>query len=320
MSRLLKKYRILVTPQEACRSLGCLPERLLDAIEITPTYGRLSNEKKLISLLKDKDAAVLDLEPIGPEVLKSCPYLKVISRFGEGCDSIDFKSAKKMGVRITKTRGASSLAVARHALTLILSLLHRITENDRNLKAGLWERKCNISENDIKLGIVGFGKIGQSLADLAQKLGFKILLYSRTHGASRYLFVDTLEELINLSDIISIHLPLTPETKHIISKDVIRKLSGKYLVNTARGGLVDEKALLESLENGGLLGYAADVFLNEPVKGVSKKLAGYPKVIASPHIAALDKITAVNMTKRAFENALNCLKNNHSEVISYADR
>ncbi|MDD4910377.1 MAG: NAD(P)-dependent oxidoreductase [Candidatus Omnitrophica bacterium] len=318
-SKAFTKYRILITPKEACESLSRLPDSLLEDIDLTSTYGRVDEPGKLISFLQDKDAVVLDLEPITSGMLESCRGLKVISRFGEGCDSIDLESARRFGVRVTRTRAVSSTAVARHTLALILSLTHRITENDRNLKKGLWLRKPNISEEAITLGVVGFGRIGQALADLAAMLGFKILLYNRTTKTDKYPCAHGLEEIIKLSDIISLHLPLTAETSNIISGDILRELAGKYLVNTARGGLVDEGLLLEALKRGEIAGYATDVFSNEPVSDISRELAGHPNVVCSPHIAALDKITAINMTKRALENAVNCLNNNHERVNLYVE-
>lgn len=316
----LVKYKILVTPKEACDCLDSLPLSLRNSVILTPTYGRIDNTELLVDYLKDKDGVILDLEPITPKILLACRRLKIISRFGEGCDAINIESAKELGVRVAKTKGVSSLAVARHTLTLILSLLHRVTENDRNLKSRLWLRKPVVSEESLTLGILGFGKIGQLLADFAVVLGFKVLLYNRTRKKSKYPFIADMEKLIANSDVLSLHLPLTIETKKIISKDIIKKLSGKYLVNTARGGLVDEKALLESLGDNGILGYAADVFSAEPISGISRKLARHPNVICSPHIAALDKITSIKMTRRALENAINCLTNTHERVNSYVER
>lgn len=316
-AKFLKKWKILVTPAEACDSLNSLPCKLLNDVELIPANGRINNVRKLINLLADKDAVVLDLECITSEVFKRCSNLKVISRFGEGCDAIDLESAGIFGVKVTRTRGVSSLAVARHTISLILALTHRIVDNDRNLKKGLWIRQPNLSD-EITIGILGFGKIGKLVADLAGSFGFKILVYSRRQNFNGYNYVDNLEKLVNLSNILSLHVPFTSETKCIISESIIEKLKGKYLVNTARGGLVDEAALLKSLsKEDGPAGYATDVFTYEPISAISAQLAKHPKVICTPHIAALDKITNIKVTERAVRNAVYCLKNEHAKVVSY---
>ncbi|HHT9105579.1 MAG TPA: NAD(P)-dependent oxidoreductase [Candidatus Wujingus californicus] len=317
-TNILKKWRILVTPTEACNSINSLPRKLLNEVELIPTYGRINNAKKLINLLDNKDAVVLDLERITTEVFKRCSNLKVISRFGEGCDAIDLKSAKDFGIKVTRTRGVSSLAVARHTMSLILALTHHVVDNDRNLKKGLWIRKPNLSYEIITIGILGFGKIGKAVADLAVSFGFKILVYTRKRSLAGYNYVNSLDELISLSDILSLHLPFTSGTKRIISRGVIKKLKGKYLVNTARGRLVDEKVLLKSLsEEDGLAGYATDVFMYEPISDISTQLAKHPKVICTPHIAALDKVTNSKVTEHAVWNAVHCLKGEHDKVVSY---
>lgn len=312
-----RRWRILVTPKEACKSLDSLPSRVLKGIELIPTFGRIDDPQKLIELLKDKDAVALDIEPINANILRNCPRLRVISRFGEGCDAIDLMAAKKFRVRVTRTRGVASLAVARHAMALILALTNNLTINDRNLKKGLWKRLSNCSVEGTTVGILGFGNIGKRVADLAEDFGFKVLIYSRRRENRKYKFVRSLKELVDLADIISLHLSLTHETRNIISKHIIKRLKGKFLVNTARGGLVDEKILLESLEANEIAGYATDVFSAEPILGHSKRLAKHPKVISSPHVAAFDRITAIKMTQRAVENVLNCLNGENGKVDSY---
>lgn len=313
-----KRWKILVTPKEACKLISALPAFLRRQANFSPTFGRIAGKAKLINLLKNKDAAILDLERIDEEVLRNCPALKVISRFGEGCDAIDLNVAKKYKVRVVRTRGVASLAVARHALSLILALTHNIPENDRNLKKGAWLRKPNISEEETTVGILGFGFIGRNVARLCNDIGFKVVVCDLENiSNTNYKYVRDPEKLADLSDILTLHLPLSKETRDIISTKIIGKLKGKYLVNSSRGGLVDEAALLSSLNDGGIAGYATDVFSFEPVSEISKKIAIHPKVICSPHIAAWDKVTALKMMSRATENAINSLRGMHNKVVSY---
>ncbi len=313
-----KRLNILVTPKEASNLINLMPAALLRQARITATHGRIYDKRKLARLLKDKDAVILDLETIDREVLNSCPRLKVISRYGEGYDAIDIKAAKELGVRVTRTRGVASRAVARHAFALTLALTHNITFNDEDLKKGVWKKRPNHSDGSVTIGVVGFGKIGREIADIASKYGFKVVVYDE-YGVKnkRYGTAKNLNELIRFSDVITLHVPLTAHTRNMISEKMLSGLKNKFLVNTSRGGLVDEKVLLRALDSAKLAGYAADVFEVEPISGASVRLARHPKAVCSPHVAAFDRDTAIEMTKRALENALNCLKKKHNKVVSY---
>lgn len=310
------KFRILVTPKVASQYLISLPPDIFKKANFYPTSRRIDDTDELISLLEDMDAVVLDLEQITAYVLSKCPRLKIISRFGEGCDSVDLGAARNFKVRVARTKGVASLAVARHTISLILATTHNIVENNNNLKRGLWINKPNLSEDELTAGVVGFGRIGRQVGRLLTDLGFRVIVFDHHKKSNKYKFTD-LKNLIELSDIITLHLPLSSETERIISGDVIRSMRGKILVNTARGGLVDEKCLFDSLDNNGLKRYATDVFYKEPVSGVSKLLAKHPKVLSSPHVAALDRITSIKMTERAVINALCSLSGEHRRVISY---
>lgn len=311
------RWNLLVTPVEACEAIDRLPQRLLQRVQVTKTGGRLAAPEVLIQSLQHQDAVILDVEPITRRVLDRCQRLRVISRFGAGYDAIDLDAARQRRVRVATTAGAATAAVARHALALTLALTHRITERDRELKAGLWQRRPNLSVERLTLGIAGYGRIGAAFARLARAVGFRVVVWSRHRKPNGLRCVSSLRELVQASDIISLHVTLTPETRGLIDREVLAACRGKYLVNTARGALVDEAALLQALEQGSILGYAADVFVHEPPTDASQALAAHPRVVASPHVAALDAQTAFRMTDRALRNALCALRRDHANVRAY---
>ena len=306
-----------MTPAEACRSLEGVPPALLKRLDVTATGGRVEDERRLATLLGRHDAVVLDIERVTSSLLSRCPRLRVISRFGIGYDAIDLAAAQQHRVRVTTTAGVSAQAVARHALALTLALAHRVVDNDAALKAGRWTREPNWPAAGMTLGIVGYGAIGRAMARMAAAAGFRIVLWSPHRKRSPYAAARTLHDALRRADIASLHLKLTPETRGIIGARELALLHGKRLVNTARGGLVDEAALLAALESGAVRGYATDVFCQEPPAGVSQALARHPRVIASPHVAALDEHTARRMTERALENIMYSLRGAHTKVNAY---
>src|SRR3989338_1169627 len=206
-------WKVLVTPQEACRSLPQLPPALLRRVELTPTGGRVSDERRLAELLGRHDAVVLDIERVTSDLLGRCPRLRVISRFGVGYDAIDLDAAQRRRVRVTTTAGVSSSAVARHALALTLALAHRVVDNNAALKTGAWQREPNWPVEAMTLGIVGYGKIGSAMAPMAAAAGFRTLVWNPHRRQTPYATARSLDDVLRRSDIVSLHLTLTPETR-----------------------------------------------------------------------------------------------------------
>ncbi len=220
--------------------------------------------------------------------------LRAICRAGVGLDNIDLEAAHELGVAVFNTPEASTEAVAELTVALILALARRLPYADKSMKEGRWAKRELMGWElaGKTLGILGFGRIGQRVAELCSAFRMRILAFRRTRppgieavlartGAKLVPF----EELLRSSDILTIHVPLTPQTYHMIGERELNMMKdGAFLVNTARGGVIDERALLKALKEGRLAGAALDVFEEEPLSGVSLELAKLPNVIATPHI------------------------------------
>jgi len=226
------------------------------------------------------------------EIIEAGRRLRVISRAGVGLDNIDVETAKKRDIVILNTLESAANAAAELTIGLIISLARSIPRADHSMKKGKWikEHLVGWELRDKTLGIIGLGNVGERVARFAKALGMKILITKRTPPAPELLkeleaeFVP-LRELLQRSDVVTIHVPLTGETKHMIGAQEIRLMKkGAFLINTARGAIVDEKALLDALKSGKLGGAALDVYEIEPPKDLS--LISLPNVICTPHIGA----------------------------------
>jgi len=311
----MKKIKVLVTPKKACELISNNIINYPNNYEFEFSNGKIDNDEELIDLLTNKDAVILDLENISPSVIKECSKLKIISRFGVGYNNIDIQAIKSKGIKLAITYNSQSKAVSRHTLALILSITNNIVINDKNLKQQQWIQNENLSFENLTLGIVGYGNTGKLVSKWASALGLNILIYSRTSSYyADFRSADSLSNLIEGSDIISLHLPSNNETRNIVSGEILEKLKGKYLVNTSRGDIVNEKQMFDMLNKELILGYALDTFTDEPVIGVSKKIAEHPRVIASPHIGALDMHTAIKMCQLAVNNLINHFNGNDKSV------
>ncbi len=220
-------------------------------------------------------------------ILQETGKLKAIIRGGVGLDNIDVDFARGKGILVLNTPAASSNAVAELALGLMFALARHITRADASMKAGEWAKKA-LKGTEIEgktLGIIGYGRIGRTLAEKARVLGMQVIAY---HPYVKNADIVDFDELLAQSDYISLHLPHTEQTHHLIDKAALAKMKpGVYLVDAARGGVVDEAALYEALVSGHVAGAALDVFSEEPPKSEAlQALIALPQVIASPHIGA----------------------------------
>ncbi|MCH7827694.1 MAG: phosphoglycerate dehydrogenase [Bacteroidetes bacterium] len=228
-------------------------------------------------------------------LLESAINLNIIGRAGTGCDNIDITTATRKGILVMNTPGGNTISAAEHTLALMLSLCRNVPQANASMLAGKWERgKFKGTElSDKTLGIIGLGKIGKEVALRAIPFGMKVICYdplmSEESASKLDVELVSLDELYKHSDIITIHVPLTNETNNIISEETLNKCKkGVKIINCARGGLIDEAALLKYIENGHVSGAAIDVYKTEP-PNFENPLFKHPNVITTPHLGASTK-------------------------------
>lgn len=245
-------------------------------VKYKPNHSELANTQFII---------VRSATKVNADLLDKAPKTKFVARAGVGLDNIDQKECEKRGIKVYNTPNASSNAVAELALGLIFSLLRNTPKADKTTKEGKWEKKSLIgSELSGKtLGIIGYGRIGSLLGQKAMALGVKVIASSKEKPPEGVEFL-SLEEVIKRSDIISIHAPLTNETRGMVNEAFISKMKkNAILINTSRGEIIDEKALFNALKEKKIAGAALDVFSKEPYTG---ELATLENVVLTPHIGA----------------------------------
>ena len=265
-------------------------------------HGR--SEEDMITILGEADAAIVLLQdPITRRVLEANPNLRIVANFAVGYNNVDVAAARELGIVVTNTPGVLTEATAELTMALILAVTRRVVEGDREVRATgrcEWDPLylLGTSLQGKRLGIVGMGRIGTAVAERARAFGMEIV------GVRRG---DPLDELLATSDIVSLHTPLTAETRHIIDRDALGKMKrGAYLINTSRGPLVDEEALCDALDSGHLRGAALDVYEHEPV--VNPRLLTMPNVVIVPHIGSATEEARNGMARIAATNVLHVLR------------
>ena len=285
-------------------------------IEIFPE-DRIPEKEEIIRGVKDADALIsLLTDRIDREVIDSAPKLKVIGNYAVGYNNIDVDYAKKKGIIVVNTPGVLTDATADLAFALILAATRRVVEGDKFVREGKfkgWAPLLLLGKDvwGATLGIVGAGRIGQAVGRRAKGFNMKIIYYDKFRRESFEKetgaeFVP-LEKLLSQADIITIHVPLTQETYHLIGKREFALMKdGAILVNTSRGEVIDEEALISALKNGKIFSAALDVFENEP--DIRKELLGLPNIVLTPHIGSATERTRRKMAEMVCNDVARVLR------------
>ena len=283
-----QEFRVLVCDPIAEEGIAYLRQY----VHVDVAEKRLSPDE-LAGRIANYDAIVVrSATKVTREVIEKGKRLKVIGRAGTGLDNIDVAAAREFGVEVRNTPGANTVAVAEHTMGLIIALARHLVDAVNSLKAGKWEKKrfMGVGLQGKTLGIVGYGRVGREVARRAKAFGMRILVNQRRITPELAADPDVkavdLYDLLVESDFVTLHVPLRPENVHMIGREQLARMKkGAFLINTSRGPIVDEAALLEALESGHLGGAALDVYSKEP-PDPDDPLIRHPKVVCTPHIAS----------------------------------
>jgi len=241
-------------------------------VKLNPFNARLTEDQAIDLLGQNSIGLIAGLEPLNQKVLQSANELKVIARVGTGLDNVDLTAAKKLGIKVLNTPDAPTSAVAELTLGHILGLLRNIARTDRQIRDNKWQGQMGSLLETKTVGVIGFGRIGQKVAKLVSAFGAKVIVHDPFMRAEDFENC-SLKELCKQSDVLTLHVPYSDKTHHIISSELIQAMKpGSFVVNVSRGGLIDEVSLLRALESGHLAGAALDCFEQEPYFGPLSKL------------------------------------------------
>jgi D-3-phosphoglycerate dehydrogenase len=289
--------------------------KLLKDAEFTLEIRNEITPKELQQVIKDYDAVITRTRTkITKKLMDKAKNLKVIARASVGLDNIDINYAKEKGISVINSPEANSNAVAELSLGMILNLTRKISEANTSMKNGKWEKKkyTGIEIQGKTLGIIGLGKIGYTLGKKAKCLGMRVLTFARPRAMQKVDEIGAVavapDTLYKESDFISIHVPLVPQTKHMISTNEFNKMKdGVHIINTSRGGVIDESALKKALDSGKVRGAALDVFQNEPFP--DKELICRSNVLCTPHIGGASAEAQMGNSMIVAEKLIKFFKN-----------
>jgi len=312
-------YKVLVTDDISPKGL----EILSNDEEIDLDYQPEIKFNELLEIIKDYDAIITrSRTPVTKELLERAEKLKVIGRAGVGVDNVDLEEASRRGILVVNTPGANTIGAAEITMAHIYAVLRKLHLAHDSVKAGEWKRSKFMGEElDGKVvGIIGLGNVGSQVAIRCKASGAKVIAYDpyipKEKGDRLGVeIIDDLHELIKMSDIITLHCPLTEETRNMIGKkefDLMKK--GVYFINCARGGIVDEDALYDAIQEGKIAGLGLDVFSKEPPDEKIRRLFEFPNISLSPHIGANTYESQDNVAIKIAQYVIAALKGQFVEV------
>lgn len=305
--------KVLITP----RSFGKYSDRALQllvsqGIEIVKDpSGGILNEDQLCHLIGDVDGIIVGVDPLSEQVLKNAPKLVAISKYGVGVDNIDCDYAQAHDIKVDITLGANSAAVADYAFALLLAVARNVVKIDCGCRRGDWTKTVSIDVYGKKLGVLGLGAIGRGVVSRAKGFDMEICGYDIyrddayiTSSGIEFCSIDT---ILETCDFISIHLPLTEATHHLIDRAGLAKMKPTaVIINTARGAIIDEDDLYAALFNHTIYGAGIDVFEHEPAE--HSKLLALDNVVVGSHCAASTEGAVNQMSLLAAENIVNVFR------------
>ncbi len=292
---------------------GDLDWEILEAFGPLTVYP-ITEEEDIVARIGDADIVFTNKTPITAETLDACPQIRYVGEMATGFDNLDLEALKARGIAVANVPDYGGIAVAQHTMALLLELANRTMWNHQRVLAGEWtgntipargQWQMEMTELSGKtIGFVGFGTIAIYAARMARAFGMRTLGYSRTErpeGREVAEYVD-LDTLLRESDVVSLHMPLNEGSRNIMNRETFAKMKkGAFLINTARGALVDEEALLEALDDGTLAGFATDVLVEEPFN-VNHPLMGRDDVVLTPHIAWGPQATRARLLQICADN------------------
>jgi phosphoglycerate dehydrogenase-like enzyme len=299
--------KVLVAPMTLAQTRGPFHDALIRAgfEPIYPGRGQQLTEEELLHDLQGVRAAIAGMEPYNARVLAAHPGLRVIARVGVGYDAVDVEAATRQGVAVAIAPGTNQEAVAEHTFALLLGLAKDVAAGHNGTRAGRWPRRITTPVRGRTLGIAGLGRIGKAVAVRGVAFGMRVLAhdpiadtaFAEAHGIT----LVPLDRLFSESDYLSLHSPLTPQSRHMINRRSLALMKPTaFLINTGRGGLVCEEDLVEALRAGKLAGAGLDVFELEPPRPDNPLLA-LDNVLVTPHTAGTDSQSLADMALSAAE-------------------
>jgi len=292
-------FNVVMTSPRLAAPAQAILERARCTVHFMDPYPSAAAVAELAARVQ-ADAILSRQGPVTAAAMDASPRLRVVARHGVGVEDVDVRAAAARGVVVTRAPGSNTRAVAEHTMALILALAKDLRPLGAVVAAGQW-RDASAKVRDVaglRLGLLGFGAIGQAVAGLASAFGMAVSAYDPQHPAAS---VPSLAALLPASDVLSLHCPLLPQTRHIVDAAALAALpKGAFVVNTARGGLIDEAALAAALDSGHIAGAGLDVFEDEP-PAAADPLRRHPRVIATPHVAGVTDGSLVTMGVMAAE-------------------
>ncbi len=277
---------------------------------INNPYGRKLTEEDVIELASDCIGIVAGVEPLTKSVMDALPKLKCISRVGVGMDSVDLEYAKQKGIKVVNTPDGPTMSVAEMSIAMMFSLIRKIPKANANIKKGIWKKEIGNLLFGKTVGVIGLGRIGKMVAGIYSRLGNRVIgfdLFPDVAWAKQNsVEIVKLDDLMSLADIITLHVPPNKDKTPIIGKDQLLKMKeSSFLINAARGGVVNENVLYELLKANKIAGAAIDVFSEEPYHGSFIEL---DNVVLTPHLGSYAAEGKLQMEIDAVNNLIALLK------------